>query len=75
MDFTRWNKRLLQAVENLTYKLTRPAIIIDAMIPYRLGWSVERTARAILCLNIKDTDYLCGLKKGNDKDGAGHKPC
>lgn len=51
-DFERWLEEMQKCVN--AYKHASATSLIDAAIPYNLGWDPDRAARAILGLNLKD---------------------
>lgn len=72
--FTDWNRRVIEKMGELVLGqyAKRVNVIVDIMIPYRLGWSVDRTARALLNLDYRDYVRLNNLmiKGGRDAPAA-----
>lgn len=58
MDFPTWNRKVFEIVLGLPLKPGKPGAIIDSMIPYRLGWSPERAARALTRTDMEDHNTL-----------------
>lgn len=64
--FIDWNNKLkLRMADLVQYYPKHTSAMIDAMIPYRLGWSPDRAARAILRLNRRDHHELNKLSMGD----------
>lgn len=65
--FTEWCNQLMWHMTELTKQgFGGGGMMIDSAIPYRLGWSPERTARALLNYSRKDADELCRAVRGSD---------
>lgn len=58
MDFPAWNRKVYEIVLGLPLRHGKPGAIVDSMIPYRLGWSPERAARALTRLDMADHNIL-----------------
>lgn len=55
-DFERWLEEMQRCMSK--YERASASSLIDAGIPYSLGWDPDRSARAILGLNLKDRHTL-----------------
>jgi hypothetical protein len=58
VDFTTWNDEVRRLVMDMPAKPGRGGAVIDAMIPYRLGWTPGRAARALMRYDRADHDTL-----------------
>jgi hypothetical protein len=58
-DFSEWVAQVMATMEAIGKSGgSTGGSAIDAAIPYRLGWSPERTARALLFLDHRDYYHL-----------------
>lgn len=63
--FKDWNAELRVEMMKMSDKVARSVgTVIDAMIPYRLGWGPARAARAMLCIDHKDSVFLREVQMG-----------
>lgn len=60
-NFETW----LDEVNRLVLRYSKAATyeVLDAGIPYRLGWCPDRAARALLGMNLKDKSTLINESK------------
>lgn len=58
MDFPAWNRKVYEILLTLPLKPGKPGAVVDSMIPFRLGWSPERAARALTRIDMADHNTL-----------------
>jgi len=69
IDFAIWSRKVLRRMIDLSDRHCNGpggGCLIDAMIPFNMGWSIERTAYAFLGFNHSDRKILemhTGLKR------------
>lgn len=62
--FIDWQRQLMVEMERIARNVSCGGAIIDAMIPYKLGWSPKRTARALLQWDARDYERIRALAMG-----------
>ncbi len=60
-QFRTWQVELMATMHEIGHCHGSGGCLIDAAIPFRLGWSPERAARALLFLEPADTYRLRAL--------------
>lgn len=73
MSFVDWQIELMNEVYAINKVAARGGALVDAHIPYKLGWSPGRAARAILGLQGKDKDLLLDIQR-EQLCGSGTSP-
>ncbi len=68
VKFDDWKKQLMVEMDALADKVAKNVgAIIDSAIPFRLGWTPLRAAKALLCIHFGDNQTLVKLSLGDDK--------
>ena len=69
--FVDWCNQLRVEMHLLSEKVAKKVgMIVDSAVPYRLGWSPKRAARAILGIDYRDCVRLSDLSGSKPrKDG------
>lgn len=60
-DFSEWQSEVMLKMVEIGVAKGTGGPLIDATIPYSLGWSPDRTARALLNLDRVDNRRLSAL--------------
>lgn len=64
LAFIDWKNRVMAEMERLSlYEKTVAPGAIDAMIPFQLGWSPSRGARALMALDWRDYKRLYDIQR------------
>jgi hypothetical protein len=76
MEFSTWNDLVKQEMARMDVRPGRPGAIIDAMIPYRLGWTPQRTARALMRYDYADHNTLhrLAIDQARQQESADERP-
>ncbi len=67
-DFGDWCRQLWVEVRARGESQFDGSMMIDAAIPYRLGWSPDRAARAILRLTYRDYQRLVRIVREDEME-------
>ncbi len=59
--FATWQRRLLACVEAEPVSCGTGGCMVDAAVPFRLGWTPRRAALALLGINHRDAQILRGI--------------
>lgn len=73
LTFPAWRQALLLELTRLGHTLQgerRSGGVIDCRVPWRLGWTVHRTARALLMLDAADNRFLSDEQVKEESDHA-----
>jgi hypothetical protein len=70
-EFEAWNRAVLAEIQEIGSHRGGFHLMIDAKIPYELGWNPARTARALLGFVIIDRNLLAALANGEPAGNFG----
>ena len=72
--FRDYVTQVLAEIEPLIGEMRNTSCMIDAWVPYELGWSPKRAARAILKIDYGDFDTCRRTMFGENYDGSKSRP-